>query len=95
MDGNEVSWMEAVFKWLVGIVGIGITAWNGYIMNAVTKNRDDLITIKDLITRHELEDARTYVSRQDFKDTVVELKDTVKRIYEKIDHMSASLQSKN
>lgn len=86
--------IEYIFKGLVSIVGLGILAWCGYIMKCVGKNREDIQATKDLIKAHELEDARIYVQKTDFKETVVELKDTVKRMYEKIDTILTAVNNK-
>lgn len=91
MNVDEASWFETAFKWLVAIIGFGLAGWSGWLMNAISKNRNDIMSVKDLITKHELEDARTYVSRQDFKDTVIDLRETSKRTFQLIDQMNNTL----
>lgn len=88
MDGTEIGWLETLFKWSVGVIGTGLVAWNGWIMTSIS-------SLNRQMARHELEDARTYVSRPDFKDTVLEMKETIKRIYDKMDQISDTLSNLN
>lgn len=88
MNADEIGWFDTVFKWLVFIVGTGYAAWGKWLMNGMSKNSENIRSVENLIRSHELEDARTYVSKQDFKETVIELKDTVKRVHEKMDEIS-------
>ncbi len=87
--------LEYLFKGLVSIVGLGIIGWCGYIMRCLNKNREDIGAAISLIKAHELEDARIYVQKTDFKETVVELKDTVKRMYDKIDTILTAVNKNN
>lgn len=64
-------------------------------MMLLKDNRNELSKVKDSMTDHVLEDARTYVQKTDFKETVVEIKDTVKRIYEKMDLVLTTLHKNN
>ncbi len=86
---------EYIFKGLVAIVLFGITGWCGYIMLRITKNDDKIDQVEDMIKAHELEDARIYVGKTDFKETVVELKDTVKRMYDKMDAIMTAVNKNN
>ncbi len=84
---DEPGWLEWAFKGMVTLVGLVLTGWSGWLMSALAKNAKDIESMKDMIHRHELEDARTYVTEQRFKETVVEIKDTAKRTYDKIDEI--------
>jgi hypothetical protein len=88
---DEVGWFEIIFKWLVGIVGFLLAGWSGWLMNSIAANRREIGAVKDLVTKHELEDARTYVSRQDFKETVLDLRETSKRIFGLVDQINNTL----
>ncbi len=83
--------IEAAFKWLCGIVWLGFMAWNGWLMKNISNNAARIDLVENLIRAHELEDSRMYVSKQDFKDTVVEMKDTVKRSHERLDTMAGNI----
>jgi hypothetical protein len=92
VDGNtEVSWLEWGFKGAVALFGI-VFGWIGNtVMAAVKQLRSDHMILKDLVRDHELEDARMYVTKQDFKDTVIEMKDTVKRSHDRLDDMAGDI----
>lgn len=83
---------EYVFKGLVSIIGFGILGWCGYIMRCTTKNSEAINRIDGEMSDHVLEDARLYVLKTDFKETFAEIKDTVKRMYERIDQILDKLK---
>lgn len=90
---NDVLY-EYIFKGSIYIILLGVVTWCGYIMLRITKIDEKVNNVEDMIKAHELEDARIYVGKTDFKETVVELKDTVKRMYDKIDAIMAAVSNK-
>lgn len=95
MNGDEAKWTMLVLEILLGIIGFGLAGWSAYLMNAIRKNTQGIVDLAGLIARHELEDARTYISKEDFKETVLEMKDTIKRVYDKMDQISQTLTNLN
>lgn len=91
MNADEVGWFEWVFK--AGCSAFAIVfSWIGNNMvQAIKSLQKENSFLKDLIKSHELEDSRLYVSKQDFKETVVEMKDTVKRSHERLDDMASDI----
>lgn len=95
-DGIQAEELRAL-EWIAGIglsVLGGIIAWVwNMLVAAVKKHSSDIAELEDTVNAHTLEDARTYVNKVDFKDTVSEIKNTNKRIFERIDQIFTKLGS--
>ncbi len=91
MNGEATVWAMWILGVLLAIIGFGLAGWSAYLMTSIRKNTKDIVDLAGLIAKHELEDARTYTSKQDFKETVFEVKDTLKRLYEQMDQINRNL----
>lgn len=95
---DEISWLEWAFKGLcVAISGLGVYVWSNLVA-ALRKLRIDVDDLgKDIagfdgrIRDHQLEDSRIYVTQTQFRDAVMETKDTNKRTHERIDDMASDI----
>lgn len=94
-DQTEISWLEWGFKGIVAIM-LAVFWWMwGKLVGAVAKNRERIDEVEKQVSDHTLEDSRLYIDKQTFRETVSEMKDTTKRIYEKMDSIFTLLTMNN
>ena len=89
---DDVSFLEYGFK---GAVTIILTA-GGWLwsrtMIAVSKNRDEIVQHGRELSDHKLYAANTFATKTDMNSTMTDIKDTMKRVHERIDGIFEILQ---
>ena len=85
MNGDDIGFFEWCFKGIVGgVFVVGAYLWN-QLVTAVKQNKTDTAAVAKDLSDHRLYIAQTIPTKIEMTNAIMETKESVKRIHERLD----------